>query len=101
LNEQARYFILRKGHHSYALTNIAIDQTNMTLTANVGEVPPEHSLYLNKGKSTKYTYSKAKKQDVVLTEVHIFTGDTSVLQDISTPYTISLADVQKIERIDY
>jgi hypothetical protein len=55
----------------------------------------------HKGKSTKYTYSKAKKQDVVLTEVHIFTGDTFRATDISTPYTISLADVQKIERIDY
>src|SRR5438045_3295282 len=96
LSDENRYFILRKGKNSYALTNMMLDQSKMTLTANISEVPAEHRLYL---KNASYKYIKAKKEDVVLTEVHLYSGDTSPL-DISMPYTFSLSDIQKIELIE-
>src|SRR5436190_3389569 len=100
LSGEDKYFILRKGSNSYALSNIILDQTKMTLTANVGEVPPEHGVYLKKGKKPRYIYSKSKKQDVVLKEVHLFTGDTTRV-DQSMTYTLALSDVQKIEVIEF
>jgi hypothetical protein len=99
LSNEDRYFILRKGYHSYTLSNVILDQTKMTLTANVSGVPQEHQLYLQKRKPV-YSYSKAKKEDVVLKEVHLFTGDTTSV-DTATSYTVSLSDVQKIELIQF
>ena len=60
LNDEKKYFILRKGTYSYALSDVILDQTKMTLTAVVGEVPPEHQLYLEQRK--KYKYSKQRKR---------------------------------------
>src|ERR1700710_663101 len=65
-----KFFILRKGNVNYALYNIALDETKMTLTANTGEVPFEHQHYLGTVKKN-YTFSKAKHQADVLTEVHL------------------------------
>ena len=100
LSNENRYFILRKGFYSYALSNVVFDQTKMTLTANAGKIPPEHQLYLKHKKNPSYKYSKARKENVVLQEVHLFTGDTSRV-DNSIPYTFSLSDVQKIELIEF
>src|SRR5437764_430328 len=72
LSVQEKYFILRRGEHNYALSNIIIDPDKMALTANVGEVPPEHQLYLKQTRKPSYKYSKAKKQDIVLSEVHLY-----------------------------
>src|SRR5436190_2687230 len=83
LSVQNRYFILRKGIHSYALSNIILDQEKMTMTANLSGVPDVHQLYLDQTK-TKHTYSKAKGQFVVLTEVHLFTGDTTAIDSLAT-----------------
>src|SRR5438045_5461110 len=55
LSVQNKYFILRKGIHSYALNNIILDQEKMTMTANLSEVPDVHQLYLDQTK-TKQTY---------------------------------------------
>ena len=99
LSVQNRYFILRKGIHSYALSNIILDQEKMTMTANLSGVPDVHQLYLDQTK-TKHTYSKAKGQFVVLTEVHLFTGDTTAIDSL-TSYTFPLADVQKIDVIEF
>jgi hypothetical protein len=101
LSDEHRYFILRRGIYSYALSNVILDQSKMTLTANVGGIPAEHQLYLNREKKSAYAYSKGKNEDVVLNEVHIFTGDISPVDNESVPYTFSLSDVQKIELIEF
>src|SRR5688572_33294714 len=57
LSEEDRYIILRRGAYSYSLTNVILDQQNLTLTANVGTVPRNHQVYLT-AIQPKYTYSR-------------------------------------------
>ncbi|MEO8794716.1 MAG: hypothetical protein ABI390_04565 [Daejeonella sp.] len=99
LAQEDRYFILRKGTDSYSLNNLVFDQTAMTLTANLGGVPLEHQRYA-KLRKNRYTYSKAKKEDVVLKEVHLYISDTLRI-DTTRQYTLALADIQKIEVIEF
>jgi len=101
LNTQGKYFILRKGKHSYALTNVVLDETKLTLTAKPDPVPLEHEVYVTNKKKGQYVYYKKKGQDVVLSEVHIFTADTSRVADTTSPYTLPLSDVKKIEIIEF
>ncbi|MEJ7741037.1 MAG: hypothetical protein WKF97_26765 [Chitinophagaceae bacterium] len=100
LDDENRYFILRKGSNSYSLKNIILNQDKMTMTANLFQVPPEHQVYLKANRKSKYHYSKSRGQHAVLKEVHLYTGDTSRV-DISVPYSLALADVQKIEMIEF
>ena len=98
LNAKGKYFILRKGEHSYALSNIVLDDAKMTLTGTAGTVPPNHMAYASNPKKGHYAYSKS--ESVVLTEVHIYTSDTTEV-DTSAIYTFPLSDVKKIEVIEY
>lgn len=98
LSTEDRYFILRKGSKSYHLSNIILDQNNMTITANLNHVSPEHLLYLNN--PSKYRFSRARHEESVLREVHVYTGDTSRL-DTTTTYFLALSDIQKIEVIEF
>lgn len=100
LNSQGKYFILRKGEHNYALTNVMLDETKMTLTAKPGQLAPEHSVYVLHKANTPYKYSKSTGEGAVLTEVHIYTADTSRV-DTSLVYTFPLSDVKKIEMIEF
>lgn len=99
LSGENRYFILRKGVQSYTMSNLVLDDTNMTLTADISDVPPNHRLYI-KNKNGKHQYSKGRREEVVLKEVHLFTRD-SVQVDTSKKYTLSLADVEKIEVLEF
>ncbi len=100
LNEEKKYFILRQGSQGYALSNVVLDQTNMTLTAEPGPLPPEHKLYLNDPGRNKFIYNRKQKQEVVLREVHIFTRDTSGIVAGQTD-TFSLSDVTRIDVIEF
>lgn len=100
LNTQGKYFILRKGRHSYVLTNILLDEAKMTLSANPDEIPPEHLVHVSHKTSKPYIYSKSKGEGVVLTEVHIYSADTSQV-DTSSIYTFPLSNVKKIEMIEF
>ena len=97
LNTEGKYLILRKGENIYALTNVTLDDTKMTLTAKPDPVPKVHQVYVS---AKKNHYSYAKSEVVVLTEVHIYTADTSRV-DTSSLYTFPLSDVKKIEIIEY
>src|SRR5262245_53967667 len=77
LNTQGKYFILRKGNYSYALSNITLDDTKLTLTAKPEHIPLPHRVYVEHKKKTSYKYTKSSGEKVVLTEVHLYTGDTS------------------------
>lgn len=99
LNEENKYFIVRNGMQYYALSNLILDESNMTIKADITKVPPEHQLYIRNA-NTKYTYSKGKKQGVVLTEVHLYTKD-SISVDTTNQYTLSLADIEKIEVLNF
>src|SRR5688572_25643578 len=74
LNEKDKYFILRKGGNSYALSDVMLDDTKMVLTAKPDVIPPEHLAYITH-KKKRYGYNK--NRDDVLREVHIYTADTS------------------------
>ncbi|HEX6845706.1 MAG TPA: hypothetical protein VF144_01950 [Chitinophagaceae bacterium] len=100
LNAQGKYFILRQGGYSYALTNVVLDETRMTLSAKPDQIPPEHSVYTSHKEKDKYKYLKSKGEGVVLTEVHIYTSDTSRV-DTSLAYTFPLSNVKKIEMIEF
>jgi len=99
LNTKGKYFILRKGGYAYALSNVSIDDTKMTLTAKPETVPPEHEVYVS-AKKNRYPYSKGKGEGIVMTEVHIYQSDTSGV-DTTSLYTFPLSDVKKIEVIEY
>jgi hypothetical protein len=97
LNDEGKYFILRKGTYSYSLNNVVLDDTKMTLTAKADTIPADHKVYI-KHKKKKYSYNKSN--NAVLREVHIYTADTSRV-DTSLAYTFPLSDVKKIEIIEY
>src|SRR6478735_9018919 len=97
LNEEGKYFILRKGAYSYSLNNVVLDDTKMTLTAKADTIPAYHKFYI-KSKKKKYSYNKSNIE--VLREVHIYTVDTSHV-NTSLVYTFPLSDVKKIEIIEY
>ncbi len=99
LTDENKYFILRKGTQSFALSNILLDQAKMTLAADLSAVPPEHQVYVQ-NKKASYKYSKAKKQQAVLSEVHLFISDTAQV-DTSKQLTLSLSDVEKIEVLQF
>ncbi len=100
LSTEDKYFILRQGYNSYSLNNLVLDETNMSLTATIGKIEPAHQLYVDKDDNTRYIFKKRKGQDAVLKEVHLFTSDTTDI-NYSTSYTIALADLQKIEVIEF
>jgi len=100
LNAQGRYFILRKGTHSYALSNVVLDDTKMSLSAKPDSIPPVHQVYLLNTNKKKYIYSKSKGERAVLQEVHIYTADTSQV-NMDSVYTFPLSDVKKIEVIEF
>ncbi len=100
LNAKGKYFILRKGKNSYNLTNVMLDDTKMTLSAKSEQIPSVHSVYVSHKEKTPYKYQKSKGEGVVLTEVHIYTADTSPV-DTSLVYTFPLSDVKKIEIIEF
>ena len=100
LSQEDRYFILRKGSQSYTMSNLLLDKTNMTLTADLSRVPPDHRLYIQAKNSRYQFYSKKKKQESVLKEVHLYTNDTASL-DTSTRYTLSLATIEEIHVLQF
>ena len=100
LNSEGKYFILRKGTHSYALTNMVLDDTRMTLTARPDSIPPVHEVYVSNTNKKKYIYAKSKGESLVLQEVHIYTADTSQV-NMDSLYTFPLSDVKKIEVIEF
>ena len=100
LTDEDRYFILRKGDRSYSLNNIVYNQPEMTLTADVDQVSPDHNLYIQAQKKNRYTYVKSKQQDVVLKEVHLFVADTLTIPATGR-YILGFSDIQKIEIIKF
>lgn len=99
LSSEDRYFILRKGNNSYSLNNILLDESKMTLTANISSLPRQHQLYTYKRPNLRF--SIAKNQQVVLKEVHLFVGDTAAIADTTQRYTLALSDVQKIAVLEF
>jgi hypothetical protein len=100
LSTEGKYFILRQGYNSYALDDLVLDETKMTLTATIDKLSPRHQLYADNDDHARYLFKKRKGQDVVLKEVHLYTSDTTDIK-YSTSYTIALADLQKIEVIEF
>jgi hypothetical protein len=100
LNEENKYFILRQGDMSYALDNMVIDEVNMTLTAKVGEIPLVHQAYTNENSRAKHIYKRSKGEGAVLREVHLFINSSVAVKE-SALNTFSLADIQKIEVIEF
>ena len=96
LNNEKKFFILRQGSRGYALSDVVLNQETMALTANLGQLSPQHQLYIPKKGKTKFTYSRAEDEEVVLQEVHIFTRDTATLA-LWLPHSIALSDITSIE----
>ena len=99
LEQEDRYFILRKGAYSYAMSNVMLDETKMELTADLGSVPAIHRLYIQ-SKPANFRYSKGKKQQVVLKEVHLYSNDNTSI-DTSKQFTLPLANIEKIEVLEF
>ena len=97
LNKEGKYFILRKGKYNYSLNNVVLDDTKMTLTAEVDTIPFDHKLYIQ---HKKRQYSYAKNNSGVLREVHIYTFDTTRV-DTALAYTFPLSDILKIEIVEH
>ena len=99
LSGQGGYFILRHGGNSYSLENITFDQSAMTLLADVEDVPSDHQLYINDVRQ-RFKYSKAKNQQGVLKEVHLYAGNKLVI-DTTQRYTLPLSEIEKIEVLEH
>lgn len=97
-NSPQKYFILRKGESSYALKDIVVDKTALTLSGRLSVVDPSHLLYLNTGRNNfKY---KDTESGTILNEVHIFVPD-NVSVDTTRTWVLPLDQISKIEVIQH
>jgi hypothetical protein len=97
-----KYFILHEGIYKYALENITVNDTAMTLSATLSSVDSTHTLYIN-AEGKKYRYKKAGGDPMqlnVLKEVHIYSKNTLAL-DTTKLFTLPLDQIIKIEVIEH
>jgi hypothetical protein len=96
LHNETRYFILRSGSESYAMTKMMLSADQKTISCMLDTVSFNHKLHFNLGPKRKLQYKKHDKDDVaVLNEVHLFIPTDNSAQ--LGAYTLTLDKVQKIE----
>jgi hypothetical protein len=101
LQSKNKYFILRNGTSSFAISNIAVAADQKTMQCTLQNLPDEHRLHLTNGERGKMIYKKSgpdENEKVVLQEVHIYiVADPAA---VIGPYTLVLDKIQKIEVIE-
>ena len=101
LKSKNKYFILRNGTASFAISNITVAADQKTMECTLQNLPDEHKLHLTNGERGKMIYKKAApdcNETVVLQEVHLYiAADTAA---VIGPYTLALDRIQKIEVIE-
>lgn len=98
LHNQNRYFILRSGSTSWAVTKMTLSTDQKTISCVLDTISSDHRLHLTLGHKRKMQYKKQVKQDLsVLNEVHLFIPPDNTVQQGS--YILSLDKVHKIEVI--
>ncbi len=97
-NSPQKYFILHKGESSYALKQIVVDQTALTLSGRLSAVDPSHQLYVN----TERNNFKYKDNEIgaILNEVHIYVQE-NVSIDSTRTWVLPLDQISKIEVIQH
>ncbi len=96
LRMQKKTFILRQGSKSYLLKNLTVDDQKMIISATMDTIPRMHTLYVTPHK--KQIYKKAKAQDAVLNEVHIYVP-AGVSANSGQGLSLNMGDIEKIEII--
>lgn len=91
-----KYFILHEGDKMFSMKDITLNEDSFTLRANLGEVDPEHLLYITPRKN-QFRYSNDGKD--ILNEVHIFITDDNK-PDLLGYRVIPLSHIEKIEVIE-
>ena len=101
-NAPNKYFILRQEANSYALKNITVDNTAMTLNGTLSPVDVSHFLYVKaKGRNYKYKKTGNKENETdILNEVHIYSKNSSPV-DTTKAFTLPLDQIEKIEVIEH
>jgi hypothetical protein len=102
LKNKNKFFILRNGSESFAMTNISISTDQKTLECNLAVLPYEHRVYVNNSNRNKMKYAKSgnalEDGSMVLNEVHIYVSPD---KNIATgPYTLALDKINKTEIIE-
>ena len=97
LRMQHKYFILRNGPVSLAMTNIALTTDRKNIQCTLDTLPDEHILYLTKGLNGNMKYRKTDPDNgneaAVLNEVHLYTNPN--INTPTGPYTMPLSNIQK------
>jgi hypothetical protein len=103
---ERKYFILSDSVSNYAINNIVLDERTNTISADLAQVPSNHTLYLVKtGRLTlpekkRRGYTFAKSQSAVLDEVHLF-SDSIVSSSGTSRIDIPLSSISNMEEIKY
>jgi hypothetical protein len=95
---QNKYFILRHGSGIYAMRNVQVDQQAQQLNFQVSSLPDAHTLYISPKR--RYTYKRQRGEEVVLSEVHLYTRGTENL-DTTATISLPLDSINKIEVIEF
>jgi hypothetical protein len=98
LKQQDRYFILRNGKKAYYMYDQTLSNDRKTLTCTLDSLPPDHKLYLTKGRRGVMKYKLNSGDIAVLNEVHFYI-DSSESTSFGK-YTLQLDKIQKIEVIE-
>lgn len=102
LKNKNKFFILRNGSESFAMSNISISTDQKTLECNLAVLPYEHRVYVNNSNKNKMIYSKSGNDNedgsMVLNEVHIYVAADKNIT--AGPYTLALDKVNKVEVIE-
>ena len=101
LQSQHKYFILRNGSLSYAISDISFTDNQSKLQCTLAPLPDDHSLYVTNGTKGKLIYQKASAETpetIVLSVVHLYiSADTTI---VNGPCSLALDKFQKIEVLE-
>lgn len=86
---------LNKSDRIYSMTNIIVDNSNMTLTSTLMNVDPTHFQYIN-AKRMNYRYDNEE----VLNEVHIYAKDDPSAS-LGRSYVLPFSQIEVIELIEH
>jgi len=96
LSKAGRYIILRSGDEAYNMNKINVDESSKSVTAELEEVSPAHTLHIEKGKRRHLSYSRSDETTKnVVNEVHIFIKEGRKLGAGS--YSIQDTSIRKVE----
>ena len=98
LKKQNKFFILRNGYHSYYMDNVSLSDDNKSLNTTLHEVPPDHTMYIEKERKGKMMYKRSNSEDrKVFEEAHVYIATDTTIN--TGNYVLQLNDIKKIELI--